>query len=87
MRHGLPFTADCAGSMWGFFFRAEPVRSFADAKTSDVERFKRFFHAALDRGVYLAPSAFEAAFMSSAHDDAVIDTTLERLDDAMRGVT
>ena len=84
MRHGIPFTADCAGSMWGFFFRAEPVRSFADAKTSDVERFKRFFHAALDRGVYLAPSAFEAAFMSSAHDDAVIDATLERLDDAMR---
>jgi glutamate-1-semialdehyde 2,1-aminomutase len=70
--------------MWGLFFRAEPVRSFADAKTSDVERFKRFFHAALDRGVYLAPSAFEAAFMSSAHDDGVIDTTLERLDDAMR---
>jgi glutamate-1-semialdehyde 2,1-aminomutase len=84
MRHGVPFTADCAGSMWGFFFRAEPVRSFADAKTSDVERFKRFFHAALDRGVYLAPSAFEAAFMSAAHDDDVIDATLERLDDAMR---
>jgi len=84
MRHGAPFTADCAGSMWGFFFRAEPVRSFSDAKTSDVERFKRFFHAALDRGVYLAPSAFEAGFMSSAHDDDVIDATLERLDDAMR---
>jgi len=84
MRHGVPFTADCAGSMWGFFFRAEPVRSFADAKTSDVERFKRFFHSALDRGVYLAPSAFEAAFMSSAHDDTVVDNTLERLDDAMR---
>src|SRR5689334_17945488 len=82
-RHGVPFTADSAGSMWGFFFRAEPVRSFSDAKTSDVERFKRFFHAALERGVYLAPSAFEAAFMSSAHDDAVIDTTLDRLDDAM----
>ena len=69
--------------MWGFFFRAEPVRSFADAKTSDVERFKRFFHAALRRGVYLAPSAFEAAFVSSAHDDDVVDDTLSRLDDAM----
>ena len=80
---GVPFTADCAGSMWGFFFRAEPVRSFADAKTSDVERFKRFFHAALDRGVYLAPSAFEAAFMSSAHSDMDIEETLNRLDDAM----
>jgi glutamate-1-semialdehyde 2,1-aminomutase len=80
---GVPFTADCAGSMWGFFFRAEPVRSFADAKTSDIERFKRFFHAALDRGVYLAPSAFEAAFMSSAHSDMDIEETLNRLDDAM----
>ena len=82
-RRRIPFTADCAGSMWGFFFRAEPVRSFADAKTSDVERFKRFFHAALERGVYLAPSAFEAAFMSAAHSDADIELTLERLDDAM----
>ncbi|HEY4133211.1 MAG TPA: aminotransferase class III-fold pyridoxal phosphate-dependent enzyme, partial [Gemmatimonadaceae bacterium] len=82
-RHGVPFSADVAGSMWGFFFRAEPVRSFAAAKTSDVERFKRFFHAALDNGVYLAPSAFEAAFMSSAHGDAEIHETLNRLDDAM----
>jgi len=82
-RRGIPFTADSAGSMWGFFFRAEPVRSFADAKTSNVDRFKRFFHAALARGVYLAPSAFEAAFVSDAHTDADIDETLSRLDDAM----
>jgi glutamate-1-semialdehyde 2,1-aminomutase len=84
---GVPFTADSAGSMWGFFFRREPVRSFADAKTSDVERFKRFFHAALARGVYLAPSAFEAAFVSSAHSDADIEETLNRLDDAMAEAT
>jgi len=83
---GVPFTADFAGSMWGFFFRAEPVRSFADAKTADVDRFRRFFHAALERGVYLAPSAFEAAFMSAAHGDAEIDLTLERLDSAMAEV-
>jgi glutamate-1-semialdehyde 2,1-aminomutase len=81
---GVPFTADCAGSMWGFFFTREPVRSFTDAKTADVERFKRFFHAALERGVYLAPSAFEAGFLSSAHSDADIDETLNILDDAMR---
>ena len=81
--HDVPFTADCAGSMWGFFFRAEPVRSFADAKTCDVDRFKRFFHAALARGVYLAPSAFEAAFMSSAHSDRDVEETLNRLSDAM----
>ncbi len=83
-RRGIPFSADCAGSMFGFFFRAEPVRSFADAKTSDVEMFRRFFHAALSRGVYLAPSAFEAGFLSSEHDDEVLALTLERLDAAMQ---
>ena len=83
-RHGAPFTADSAGSMWGYFFRAEPVRSFADAKQCDTTLFKRFFHAALDRGVYLAPSPFEAGFMSAAHSDDDIDQTLDRLDDALR---
>ena len=83
---GVPFTADSAGSMWGFFFRSEPVRSFTDAKASDVARFARFFHAALERGVYLAPSAFEAAFMSSAHTEQVVDETLNRLDAAMASV-
>ena len=82
-RRGVPFTAEHAGSMWGFFFRAEPVRSFDDAKGSDVALFSRFFHEALARGVYLAPSAFEAAFMSAAHGDAEIDLTLERLDAAL----
>ena len=82
-RRAIPFTADCAGSMWGFFFRGEPVRSFADAKTSDVDRFRRFFNEALRRGVYLAPSAFEAAFMSAAHSDADIDETIGRLDEAL----
>jgi glutamate-1-semialdehyde 2,1-aminomutase len=85
-RHGVPLTADHAGSMWGFFFRAEPVRSFTDAKGSDVRRFQQFFHAALNSGVYLAPSPFEAAFMSAAHSDADIEVALERLDDAMRQV-
>jgi glutamate-1-semialdehyde 2,1-aminomutase len=83
-RHDVPFTAAHAGSMFGFFFRREPVRSFADAKGSDVAFFRRFFHAALERGVYLAPSPFEAAFMSAAHGDAEVDAVLERLDDAMR---
>jgi glutamate-1-semialdehyde 2,1-aminomutase len=83
-RHGVPFTADSAGSMWGFFFREEPVRSFADARTADGERFRRFFHAALERGVYLAPSPYEAAFMSAAHSQGEIRLALERLDEAMR---
>jgi glutamate-1-semialdehyde 2,1-aminomutase len=80
---GVPFTADCAGSMWGFFFAAQPVRSFADAKASDVNMFRRFFHAALDRGLYLAPSAFEACFMSAAHSDQDISQALDKFSEAM----
>jgi glutamate-1-semialdehyde 2,1-aminomutase len=82
-RQGVPFSADSAGSMFGFFFRAEPVRSFADARTSDVALFKRFFHAALARGVYLAPSPYEAGFTSAAHGEAEITLTLEKLDAAL----
>jgi glutamate-1-semialdehyde 2,1-aminomutase len=80
---GVAFTADSAGSMFGFFFRREPVRSFAEAKEADTKLFSRFFHAALDRGVYLAPSAFEAGFVSAAHSDDDITLTLDRLDDAL----
>jgi glutamate-1-semialdehyde 2,1-aminomutase len=69
--------------MWGFFFSKSPVRNFADAKSSDVELFRRFFHAALDRGVYLAPSPFEACFMSAAHGDDDVATALERMRDAL----
>ena len=78
--------AECYGSMWGFYFSDRSVNTFAEAKQTDVALFRRFFHAALERGVYLAPSAFEAAFMSSAHDDAVVDDALGRLEDALRVV-
>ena len=85
MQHeGVPFHASHAGSMWGFFFREGPVTNFAEARLSDVPLFNRFFHAARERGVYLAPSAFEAAFMSAAHSDDVVADTLERLTDAIR---
>jgi glutamate-1-semialdehyde 2,1-aminomutase len=80
---GVPLTAGHAGSMWGFFFTSRPVRNFMDAKASDVNLFRRFFHAALERGVYLAPSPFEACFMSAAHGDAEIEAALERMRDAM----
>jgi glutamate-1-semialdehyde 2,1-aminomutase len=79
----VPLTAGHAGSMWGFFFTTKPARNFMDAKASDVNFFRRFFHAALDRGVYLAPSPFEACFMSAAHGDAEVSTALERMNDAM----
>ena len=80
---GVPFSAGCAGSMWGFFFSSSPVRNFTDAKASDVNLFRRFFHAALDRGVYLAPSAFEACFMSAAHGDAEVASALEKMGAAL----
>jgi len=79
----VPLTAGYAGSMWGFFFTDKPVRNFTDAKRSDAQLFRRFFHAALERGVYLAPSPFEACFMSAAHGEAEVATALERMRDAL----
>lgn len=64
------------GAMYGVYFRDEPVRSLADARTCDVERFGRVFQGLLQRGVYVAPSAYEAGFLSTAHDDAAIDETI-----------
>jgi len=81
---GVPLTADCAGSMWGFFFSENPVRNFTDAKASDVSLFRKFFHAVLERGVYLAPSPFEACFMSAAHSDDDVSNALDKMRDAMR---
>ena len=83
-RLDVPFTSAQAGSMWGFFFASGSVRDFASAKLCDTAMHSRFFHAALRRGVYLAPSAFEAAFMSAAHTAADVDFTVEQLGEAMR---
>jgi glutamate-1-semialdehyde 2,1-aminomutase len=82
-RRGVPFTASHAGSMWGMFFRDGRVASYDDAKQSDTALFKRFFHAARRRGVSLAPSAFEAGFVSAAHSAQDIALTLARLDAAL----
>ena len=62
--------------MFGLYFAARPPASFAEVMQCDKEAFNRFFHAMLDRGIYLAPSAFEAGFVSSAHSDADIDATI-----------
>ena len=74
---GVAFHTTRAPGMFGLYFREGPIESFADAMGSDAARFGRFFHAMLERGVYLAPSAFEAGFMSSAHGEAEIAHTLE----------
>ena len=80
---GVPLVANRVGGMFGLFFTDSPaVRCFDHVRESDVERFTRFFHAMLDHGVYLAPSAFEAAFVSGAHDEAAIHATLEAAEEA-----
>jgi glutamate-1-semialdehyde 2,1-aminomutase len=74
---GLPLCADSISGMFGFFLCEGPVRNFDEAKAADTARFARLHRAMLERGVYLAPSAFEAGVTSLAHSDADIDATLE----------
>ena len=82
-RHRVPITVGHAGSMWGAYFTAGPVRNYADARQTDTALFASWHKAALARGVFLAPSAFEAGFVSSAHTEADIDFTLQELDAAL----
>ena len=72
-----PSPRPAVGAMFGLFFSAESVETYAQAMACDTAAFNRFFHAMLERGVYLAPSAFEAGFMSSAHGEAEIAHTVE----------
>ena len=75
---GIPFTTNQVGGMFGFFFSPEPaITSFEQVTACDMKRFQAFYHGMLDAGVYLAPSAFETGFISSAHSDAIIDATLD----------
>ncbi|GGK41646.1 glutamate-1-semialdehyde 2,1-aminomutase [Aliivibrio fischeri] len=77
-KHGIPMVVNQVGGMFGFFFTdQETVTSYADVAKCDIERFKRFFHLMLKKGVYLAPSAFEASFTSLAHGPKEIEATLE----------
>ncbi|MBR7793176.1 glutamate-1-semialdehyde 2,1-aminomutase [Undibacterium sp. FT147W] len=73
---GFDFCADAVGGMFGLYFAAQIPDSYAAMMATDKGKFNRFFHLMLDAGVYLAPSAFEAGFVSIAHDDAIIDTTI-----------
>ena len=73
---GVPVTFNRCGSMFCAYFTGEPVHNLADAMKSDRERFKQFFHGMLDAGVYLAPSQFEAGFLSTAHSEADIEETV-----------
>jgi glutamate-1-semialdehyde 2,1-aminomutase len=81
---GIVFSAQSVGSMFGLYFRGAPPTSFAEVMQCDKERFNRFFHAMLARGVYLAPSAYEAGFVSAAHGAAEIEATLAAAREAFR---
>ena len=81
---GVTFCADAVGGMFGLYFAAKPPASFAEVMQCDKEKFNRFFHAMLDHGVYLAPSAFEAGFVSAAHSDADIDATIAAARDVFK---
>lgn len=86
-KHQIDFFAQAVGGMFGFYFLENcKVVNYQTVANSNIERFKKFFHAMLKRGVYLAPSAFEAGFVSSAHTKADIDKTLEIADAAMKEV-
>jgi glutamate-1-semialdehyde 2,1-aminomutase len=78
---GIPFTTNQVGGMFGCFFsEAARISRFEQVTQCDMERFRRFYHGLLEAGVYLAPSAYEAGFVSAAHTDTVIDTTLDCAD-------
>ena len=79
---GIPFTTNQVGGMFGLFFSKEnTIRRFEQVSAFDIDTWRRFYHGMLDAGVYLAPSAYEAGFVSSAHNDTVIDATLDAAGD------
>ena len=75
--HGVKIATNHVCGMFGVFFDVDQVENFDHVSNSNVEKFNRFFHAMLDEGVYLAPSAFEAGFVSMTHDEAAIQATLD----------
>jgi glutamate-1-semialdehyde 2,1-aminomutase len=81
---GLPVQVPQCGSMFSIYFSATPVRDYATALQGDAKLFGRLFHACLERGVYLAPSAYEAGFLSTAHDGPAITRACEILSAAIR---
>ena len=80
----VTFSAQSIGSMFGMYFRSAPPQGFAEVMQCDRERFNRFFHAMLAHGVYLAPSAYEAGFVSAAHGAAEVEATLNAAREAFR---
>lgn len=83
---GYPLSQHRVGSMFGLFFHPGPIRRHEDVKSCDIERFNAFFHGMLDAGVYLAPSQYEAGFMSIAHNEELIDEVIEVAADVLQDI-
>ena len=81
---GIPLCVDCEGGMFGFFFAGSLPQNYGAVMATDKERFNRFFHGMLDRGVYLAPALYEAGFVSAAHGEAEIAATVAAAREALR---
>jgi len=82
---GVPLVGDSEGGMFGFFFASELPQNYGVVMATDKERFNRFFHGMLDRGVYLAPALYEAGFVSAAHSPTDIAATVSAAAQALRG--
>jgi glutamate-1-semialdehyde 2,1-aminomutase len=83
---GIPAQINAIGSLATIFFASGPVRNYADAKRSDAKRYARFFREMLDRGIFLAPSQFEAAFVSAVHTPADIDRALAGAHESLQAI-
>jgi glutamate-1-semialdehyde 2,1-aminomutase len=84
---GIAFSAQYVGGMFGLYFRDMPPSTYAEVMQCDKQTFNRFFHAMLERGVYLAPSAYEAGFVSAEHSEADIAKTIAAADAAFRSIS
>ena len=83
-KYGIKATVNRVGSMITMFFTDKEVKNFSDAKSSDLELFNRFYRLMLEKGIYLAPSQFEASFLSTAHSDEDINKTLNAVEDTFK---
>ena len=81
---GIPFSTSSIGGMFGFFFTEHLPQNFDDVVKSDDQMFKKFFYAALNRGIYFAPSKYEAGFISSTHDQSILSQTKSKIEDAIK---
>ena len=81
---GIPFSTSSIGGMFGFFFSEHLPNNFEDVVKSNDKMFKKFFYAALNRGIYFAPSKYEAGFISSTHDQSILDQTKSKIKEAIK---